>query len=310
MTCPVCHGTDVEPFAQAKDIEYCTSADRFSYARCRACATVFLERPPIERLREIYPPNYYSYRASDRPSLVERLKQRLDGRLFRRLLADLPGDELAVLDVGGGTGWLLSLARAQDPRVRATHELDIDESARAGAEAAGHVFHCQRAEEFVPPRRFDLVILLNLIEHVSDPERVLSTLAGALSDRGVMLLKTPNTDTLDCRLFRHRSWGGFHCPRHWVLFTRDTLAALARRCGLEPVWIRYTQGAPQWAPSLLGWLADHGMATVTADRPMYRHPLYAPLLAATAAFDYARLPFAPTAQMFALFRRGGSGSAP
>ncbi len=94
-----------------------------------------------------------------------------------------------------------------------------------------------------------------------------------------------------------------------MLFTRDTLAALAHRCGLEPVWIRYTQGAPQWAPSLLGWLADHGMATVSAERPMYQHPLYAPLLAATAVFDYARLPFAPTAQMFALFRRRGGGSA-
>ena len=114
------------------------------------------------------------------------------------------------------------------------------------------------------------------------------------------------SDTLDCRLFQAHNWGGFHCPRHWVLFNQRGLRDLARRCGLECVWARYTQGAPQWTNSILGWLADRGMLAVTRARPMHLHPLHAPLLAFTAAFDFARLPFMPTAQMFLLFQRAAA----
>ena len=54
---------------------------------------------------------------------------------------------------------------------------------------------------------------------------------------------------------------------------------------------------------LSGWLADRGWVAVSAERPMHRHPLHAPLLAAFAAFDMARAPFMKTAQMFVLLRK-------
>ncbi|MDX2169841.1 MAG: class I SAM-dependent methyltransferase [Deltaproteobacteria bacterium] len=302
--CPACGSAATAFFAYGWDSEYCTSRERFAYRRCASCATLFLHPPPRQRLHEIYPASYYSF-AGDQTaaSFIGRLKARLDGRLFRRLLAALPGERLRVLDVGGGNGWLLGQVRAQDARVVETHEVDIDEQARAAAERAGHVYHCLPIEQFAPAVRFDLVVMLNIIEHVADPGGVLRAVAAALTDDGVVLLKTPNTDTLDRRLFAQHNWGGFHCPRHWVLFTAPGFAALARRCGLQPVWIRYTQGAPQWTNSVLGWLADRGWVAVSAERPMHRHPLHAPLLAAFAAFDMARAPFAKTAQMFVLLRK-------
>jgi hypothetical protein len=53
----------------------------------------------------------------------------------------------------------------------------------------------------------------------------------------------------------------------------------------------------------LGALSRRGWVHITADRPMWRHPLYMPLQAAAAALDFARLPFVPTAQMLVVFRR-------
>jgi SAM-dependent methyltransferase len=300
--CPTCGGDAARPFARGWDVEYRTTSETFDYVECPTCDTVYLPDPPVDRLAVIYPKTYYSFAGWD-DSLVQRVKKWLDGRLFRRLLADLPGERLAVLDVGGGNGWLLSLVREQDARVGDTHEVDLDESARAAAEAAGHVFHCQRVEEFATDRRFDLVIMLNIIEHVADPGLVLRRVAEVLSPHGVVLIKTPNTDSLDRRLFQGHNWGGLHCPRHWVLFTAPALLRLARQSGLEPVWLRYTQGAPQWAASAMGWLADRGWVSITTARPMHRHPLHPPVLALAAAFDFARGPFMKTAQMFALLRR-------
>jgi SAM-dependent methyltransferase len=296
--CPVCGADRSMPFAAARDIEYRTSDAVYDYLQCGACDTVFLKNPPADRLHEIYPKNYYSYQVGGQTGLLQGIKRHVDARVFRKLLADIPGGELAVLDVGGGWGWLLSLLRSISPRVRETHEVDIDEEARARAESEGHAFHCVRIEDFESARQFDLILLLNLIEHVEDPRSVLTAVRGMLSPRGRVLIKTPNTDTWDRRLFQHRNWGGFHCPRHFVLFTKGSLTRLAGDCGLDVVSATYTQGGPQWAPSILGWLADRGWATVTSQRPMYQHPLYGPLQALGAALDYLRMPFAPTAQMF------------
>lgn len=303
LCCPVCTSSQTASFARARDVEYFSSDESFVYRSCLKCHSLFLEDPPVDQLRRIYPHNYYSYQHSSQgTSLVERIKERLDARLFRKLLLQIEGDEITVLDVGGGSGWLLTLLRKISSRVKRTHEVDMDENARHLAEAAGHIFHRCRIESFSSSDPFDVILMLNLIEHVPDPGVVLRSMRNLLSPRGLVLIKTPNVDTLDCRLFRNHNWGGFHCPRHFVLFNRQSLIDLAHKNGLKLVTSTYTQGAPQWACSILGWMGLRGWIRVSADRPLYAHPLYPFVCGIAAAFDFIRSPFAPTAQMFLVFR--------
>ena len=73
-------------------------------------------------------------------------------------------------------------------------------------------------------------------------------------------------------------------------------AKLIDECGLTVVESRYTQGAPFWTISILDWL--HRRRVVRRrDEPLYRHPLYGPLMAVAAAFDFARAPVSKTSQM-------------
>lgn len=304
-TCPACNGAS-RPHAVVHDVEYCTSDQEWDYRRCGACGSVFLADPPTERLAEIYPPNYYAYAADD-ASLVERVKARLDRRTFRPLLASVPGDELAVLDVGGGDGWLLSRLRELDRRVAVTRVVDLDPAAEAAARARGHDYFCGRIEDFDDPGPYDVVLLLNLIEHVADPGAVLQRLAKTLSPRGVILVKTPNVDSLDARLFRHRDWGGYHCPRHWVLFNRTGFADLAARAGLVARRTAYTQGAPFWAVSVLAALDRRGLARISRERPVVDHPLFPVLLGAFGVGDLVRSKLgARTSQMFVELVHGGA----
>lgn len=303
FVCPVCGDARVNFFASARDVEYYTSDNSFEYEQCANCGSVFLKSPPLDQLRLIYPANYYSYRATQgADSILEKIKAKLDSRLLNKLLRQIPGDSLNVLDVGGGSGWLLTLVRRISNRVEQTHEVDLDEGARSAAEAAGHVFHTCRIEEFSSQEKFDLILMLNLIEHVSDPRSVLDAMRQLLSPGGLILIKTPNVDTLDCRLFRNHNWGGFHCPRHFVIFNRQSLNDLARRCGLEAVNVTYTQGAPQWGCSILGWMGLKGWISISQERPLYTHWLYPIVCALAAAFDLLRRPFMRTAQMFAVLR--------
>lgn len=298
MLCPVCKSSNTRFFATGWDSEYHSIKGTFEYDSCDDCSVVFLNPPLVDRLKEIYPRNYYSFSDDVGHSLLHRIKHRLEVRMLRKLLRSIPGEQLSALDVGGGNGWMLNTVRAADPRITETHIVDIDPSARPAAESDGHVFHCQLVEDYSTTKKFDCILLLNLLEHSAAPAAVLTKLATILSPKGLILIKTPNIDTLDRYLFQNHNWGGLHCPRHWVLFNTAGLLSLVRRCGLDVVSFSYTQGAPQWTASILGLLADKGVISITAKRPMHLHPLFGPIIALTGAFDFMRMPFSATAQVF------------
>ncbi|MBZ5609039.1 MAG: class I SAM-dependent methyltransferase [Acidobacteriia bacterium] len=301
--CPVCKSAEVQHWARAKDVEYYTSADWFDYFRCEPCDVLFLSPLPADRLSEIYPSNYYAYAQSGR-SFVQRVKSWLDQRGLRRILREIAGDRLSALDIGGGTGEILNQVRAVDSRVRFTQVVDLDPKAEQIALSRGHAYARSRIEDFPADRSFDLILLLNLIEHVEDPISVLRKAGSMLAPQGRMLVKTPNFDSLDARLFRHRSWGGYHCPRHWTLFTAQSFERAASAAGLRVNRISYTQGAPFWAISIFELLRKAGWVKASADAPAPFHPLIPVLQGVFAFLDLARTPFSHTSQIFVELSRG------
>lgn len=287
VKCLACASSDVSHWARARDVEYHSVPDTFTYFRCNACDALSIDPVPASRLGEIYPANYYSF-ATQRPGIVYRVKDWLDRRWFRGIIRDIPGASLSALDVGGGTGQQLATLKAADARVSRTVIVDLDDKAEAVARASGHEYVRARIEDASLRGPFDVILLLNLIEHVQDPLAVLTKVRALLSPRGVVLIKTPNYDSLDARLFRHRNWGGYHCPRHWVIFSQPSFKRLVENSGLRVQRWQYTQGAPFWTVSVLAWLADRALIRVTRDRPAWTHPLYAPVAAAFAEFDFTR----------------------
>lgn len=300
--CLVCGGRNTVFWAVTRDVEYFSLEGDFSFYRCEDCGVLFINPLPIDKLSEIYPENYYSFtHALDSP--VYRIKQWLDARLLRGLLRDLPGKSLHALDVGGGTGWQLSLLQGLDDRVGQSQVVDIDSHAKAGAEKLGHRYFHGRIEDFETDDKFDMILMLNLIEHVEDPVGILKQAECLLTPGGIVLLKTPNYDSLDARIFRHAHWSGFHCPRHWVLFTKESFARAAQTAGLEMKECRYTQGAPFWSGSILNFLSTRGLIHVSKEKPMLSSPLSTPFFALFAAFDFLRMPFMKTSQMFIILQK-------
>jgi len=295
-SCPICHSRSSNLYAECEDVEYFTDLGKFRFYQCTDCEILHISPMLAERLSDIYPSNYYSFtETSSNP--VQQIKQWLDRRNFRRICAPIPGDKLAVLDVGGGTGWVLSQVKEAENRVNETWIADIDPQALSAAQLAGHHFVLGPFERFRSDRQFDLILLLNFIEHVPDPVAALRHAASMLAQHGRVLVKTPNFDALDARLFRHHSWGGFHTPRHFVLFTERSIRDISRRAGLHISELRYTQGAPFWAVSILNWLREWGFVSLSRDRPSMRHPFTPTLHALFAAFDFARMPLSKLSQM-------------
>jgi 2-polyprenyl-3-methyl-5-hydroxy-6-metoxy-1,4-benzoquinol methylase len=300
--CPLCGGDNHADLATVQDVEMHSVPDAFTYRNCRDCDIIYITQQPRQRLHLIYPPTYYSVAGPTNPRLLERIKAWLDKHLLRRILAHIPGQALSVLDIGGGSGWISDHTRAVDARVSRTVIVDQNEKARTVAVSHGHEFFCQRIEDFRSDSKFDLILMLNIIEHLAEPEKVMQQVKSLLSEHGRILVKTPNTQTLDRRIFEKHYWGGYHCPRHWILFNAGSFTQLCQRNGLAIETLSYTQGAPQWAQSVLGTLARKNLIRYSTTRVMYDGLLFKMLLAGFALFDMLRCPFFKTAQMFIVLR--------
>ncbi|MGA2058701.1 MAG: class I SAM-dependent methyltransferase [Bradyrhizobium sp.] len=297
VRCPICAAQSPSHFATAYDIEYFTTPEPFSFYRCGDCDILFIHPMLSDQLRSIYPSNYYSFKPSEKDSLALKVKRFLDGRTFRSLTKQIKGDAIAALDVGGGSGWLLDGLKAADPRVEYTAVVDIDPGAQAPARASGHEYHLTTIEELKTDRQFDLILMLNLIEHVPDPTAILEKAKALLRPGGLIWIKTPNFDALDARIFKNRSWGGFHTPRHFVLFTRQSLIRRCEAAGFKVQDFRYTQGAPFWTVSAINELRRLGLTDVSSQKPSLANRLTPFFHLAFAAFDFLRMPFSKTSQM-------------
>lgn len=297
IKCPVCSNTGVNPWSVARDYEYFSVPGEFTYYHCTACSTIFIDPVPVDLLKKIYPSNYYSF-VNKGKNVVVQLKEWLDKRFFKKILRQLPGEKLSVLDVGGGTGWMLDVLKKTDSRIQFTQSVDIDADARAGAEARGHAYFEGTIEAFETTERFDLILMLNLVEHVASPLAVLQKAGSLLKPGGVIVIKTPNNDSWDARLYRKTYWGGLHCPRHWVIFSEKSFRLLLQSTSLRIKKLSYTQGAPFWSFSIIAALYRKKRVRISAERPIIFHWLFAPLSAFFAIVDFIRRPFAKTSQLF------------
>jgi SAM-dependent methyltransferase len=300
--CPFCH-EPADFHAAATDIEYFTTPERFEFWHCKACDILFISPMLTEQLNVIYPPNYYAFDNVGTKSFPLRVKEWIDQRMLRRILLRIGGEALHVLDVGGGTGWLAGIARSADSRVVDTCVVDLDANAKTRAEANGHRFFQGRIEDFESPEKFELILMLNLVEHLPRPDLMLAHVARMLSPNGRIVIKTPNFRSLDAILYRYRSWGGYHCPRHFVLFSRESLARTLHGAGLAVEQFSYTQGAPFWCVSIMNQMRLAGLISIDAKQSYAGHPILPFLQIVTAAFDFVRRPFSRLSQMVIVARR-------
>ncbi|HLN48664.1 MAG TPA: hypothetical protein VK251_04075, partial [Steroidobacteraceae bacterium] len=101
----------------------------------------------------------------------------------------------------------------------------------------------------------------------------------------------------------HRSWGGYHAPRHFVLFDRDSFARMAEDQGLHVKSFAYAQGAPFWTVSVLNELRLLGLVKISRERPSIYHPLVTLFQGLFAGLDILRSPFARLSQMIFVLER-------
>jgi SAM-dependent methyltransferase len=238
--CPICGGRDAKLLMRGGDDEYRTLPGRtFRFWRCETCGHGRLDPVPTpDQLPRIYPSTYYTRNPRSpvafAPGRMRELKLRRD---VARIVSLAGPDAGRVVDLGcGDAARLERLAELLGPEVDLVG-IDLQPDARRGAALEGRVRLLQgNVEEGMgglEDASCDFVLMSQILEHVRDPLAVLVHVARALAPGGRVLVETPNLGGLDFRLFHRAHWGAYHIPRHFHLFTQESLRRTVEAAGLS-----------------------------------------------------------------------------
>jgi len=245
MDCPICQSGNTSRLYEAvPDLEHHTSQSA-SFSQCNSCCALFQEpAPSTEALQAMYPADY---RASHATGLYSRLKSLQALMLARRLRSYVPAGDPLIAELGCGAGQLLLAFHRLGFHRLIGVDWTINCNLAAAASSIDFVEH--DILTYTPPQPVDVVIVNNVIEHLADPLRLLSAYRTHLTERGVILVLTPNATSLCHRTFR-RYWSGLHSPWHVQVFTRQSLTILAEKAGLRVRHLAVDEDPGGWAISI------------------------------------------------------------
>jgi SAM-dependent methyltransferase len=194
-----------------------------SLRKCGECSFVFCDDEALERIPELY-------RDLVDPVYLETLEaRRLQmKRLLQRALSFNLGAR-TLLDVGAATGLLVAEARAQGLEaigVEPSHWLVEAARQHTGVELIEGFFPHAR----VAGAKFDIVCMIDVIEHVRNPLRLLRAGRDALEPGGIVLVVTPDISSLSAKILGKHWW---HLRlAHIGYFDRKNMEFAANRSGL------------------------------------------------------------------------------
>jgi len=141
--------------------------------------------------------------------------------LLERLLKDKVVPEIcAMLDVGASEGTFVRLLHAKMPNI----EIGAVEPGNFGKSIS--VNNVWKSIDDIPSdKRFDLITLWHVLEHIREPENFLETLCAHLSPQGSIIIEVPDVSKYD------NSIRPIHIDHLWH-FSEETLSRLAAKAGL------------------------------------------------------------------------------
>lgn len=238
------------------DFEYLTSKKKWFFLKCNNCFIFFLSpRPSNKHLKIIYPKNYYSYNYLKINFFVRYVKKILDLLKVKKILKKktINKKKFSYLDIGCGSGQYLELMNKYFG-LRKNNIYGLEKN---------FIFNKKKFKifdtnlsNFNKKKKFDFISMFHVIEHMNNHNKIIVKVHSLLKKNGIFVIETPNIDSLDCRLFQNRYWGGYHFPRHWILHSTASLKNLIEKNGFKCNKIFYNSGQSFWMYSIHNFFYD------------------------------------------------------
>ncbi|HYV91960.1 MAG TPA: class I SAM-dependent methyltransferase [Chitinophagales bacterium] len=187
----------------------------FHLVKCASCGFVFSQKIPTEQeLIDLY--NHYGRDDYLSPVTVKRFHQILDALEKFRQTNNL-------IDVGCGIGYFLEVAKERGWNVYGT---EFTDDAVRICRDKGIMMHQGKLDpENYEPHSFDVVISIEVIEHINNPLEETRNFKSILRTGGCIYLTTPNFNALS-RIILKEKWNVLAYPEHLCYYSPKTIRRL------------------------------------------------------------------------------------
>jgi len=201
--------------------------DGIPHLKCRHCG--FIRSHPQHN------PNLTNVIAQFEPAYLEYLRpQPHDAKNFEWLISkikkhkDLAG--CRILDAGCGSGKFVRYLRRQG---YAAYGLEPSKALYDQFLSGEEPFFHGTLTEHNVQQRFDIITIIDVLEHIDDPQLFVKAVTERLAPGGLVFISTPDSSSLPARLLKKR-WH-YYNRYHLSLFSRDNLRGLMAQHGFAQV---------------------------------------------------------------------------
>ena len=195
--------------------------------QCRDCQLIYKAAVPnAAGLAQIYTSDYVHFQTEEPIGLGERLSNQRKLSQCQKLLPpswqQQPKSALNLVDVGCGSGRFVQVAR--DVGYNATGiDAYLPESCSSDNLQA-------LTPDQLPPDHYQIVTLLNVAEHLTDPVALFISIRRILKSRGVFLLTCPYGDSIARQVYTAQ-WSHLALEEHLLFWNPANLTRVLRQVG-------------------------------------------------------------------------------
>lgn len=228
--CKCCHSTTFKYLFPGKDRLHGIPGE-FSIEECMNCGVIAVH--PCLTLNEVeqyYPPDYISYpiAVEDERSWFRRfdrkfgVKKRCDAIVKR---AEKKTGR--ILDLGCATGTFLNGMKQRGWECYGIEPSDFA-AHYAQDRFSLNIYHGYLEEGLFPDDYFDIITLWDVMEHLPEPLETLQIISHILKPDGLLVITTPNANAWERNSFGPY-WAGWDVPRHYNIFSDETITTLLEK---------------------------------------------------------------------------------
>jgi 2-polyprenyl-3-methyl-5-hydroxy-6-metoxy-1,4-benzoquinol methylase len=217
MNCPACENQKSNSVG---------NKNGYALEKCLGCGTLFAKlsfenEKTSSEVQDLYD-HYYDFANFKLPKAAEISLQKIVESFteFRQTNN--------LLDIGFGEGGMLTVAEKNDWKCFGT-ELSPP-ALKYGAERGWTVSNDAFSDERFPREGFDVVTMVELIEHVPNPDFFLETAFKLLRPNGLLFLTTPNNNSLN-RRWLGADWSVISPPEHITIWSPSGMRKALSRNG-------------------------------------------------------------------------------
>ncbi len=207
--------------------------DGYTLVSCKGCNAVFVSMIP-ESTNSIYDKSYFVGGNEHGYTNYDRDKEPMHEtfELYLKHIERVIGRKGRLLDIGCATGFFMEVAKNHGWEVEG---IEISEYAAEVGRAKGLSIKTGTLENVsFPEKSFDVVTLLDVVEHLKDPKPVLTEVRKLLKGGGVVVVTSPDAGSIWARIWGSK-WQLVVPPEHLILFNRSNFKELLTRLGLTTI---------------------------------------------------------------------------